>query len=228
MNSINSQGIVLSRTDYGEADRILTFLTPDQGKVSAIAKGVRKQKSKLAGGIELFSVSQISYIPGRRDISTLISTRLVKHYGNIVKNLDRTNLAYDLIKMTNKATEDNPESAYFDLLTAALEALDDDSIGLQLIQAWFAAQLLRLGGHTPNLHKEQGGKKLEPGQSYDFDFEKMSFYPGQTYNTDKIKFLRLLFSPNSPRAIQKVLESPKLAAQLQAPLRQMLQNYIRL
>jgi len=51
MKRINTHGIVLARTDFGEADRILTFLTPDNGKVKAIAKGVRKQKSKMAGGI---------------------------------------------------------------------------------------------------------------------------------------------------------------------------------
>jgi DNA repair protein RecO (recombination protein O) len=58
MKTIVTKGIVLTRTDYGEADRILHFLTPDQGKIAGIAKGVRKSKSKLAGGIELFSVSK--------------------------------------------------------------------------------------------------------------------------------------------------------------------------
>lgn len=227
MNRINTQGIVLSRTDYGEADRILTFLTPDHGKVSAIAKGVRKQKSKLAGGIELFSVSEISYIVGRKEISTLISTRLVKHYGDIVKNMDRTNAAYEIIKTINKATEDKPEAAYFSLLQTSLESLNDQAIDLELIEAWFAAQLLRLSGHTPNLHTQKDGQKLQAGQAYDFDFESMNFYVGEAYNTDQIKFLRVLFSTNLPPTIQKIKGSARLAAQLQVPLRLMLQNFVR-
>ncbi|MEK7561678.1 MAG: DNA repair protein RecO, partial [Patescibacteria group bacterium] len=81
MNRYITKGIVLSRTDYGEADRILSFLTIDHGKVRAIAKGVRKSKSKLAGGIELFSVSDLTLIIGRGELNTLISTRLVRHYG---------------------------------------------------------------------------------------------------------------------------------------------------
>ncbi|MDO8591465.1 MAG: DNA repair protein RecO, partial [bacterium] len=71
MNRYVTQGIVLSRTDFGEADRILTFLTNDHGKVRAIAKGVRKSKSKLAGGIELFSISDLTLIIGRGEINTL-------------------------------------------------------------------------------------------------------------------------------------------------------------
>ena len=53
--------IVLRRTDFGEADRILTLLTPE-GKKTAIARGVRKPKSKLAGGIELFSLNEVVLI----------------------------------------------------------------------------------------------------------------------------------------------------------------------
>jgi DNA repair protein RecO (recombination protein O) len=228
MNRINTKAIVLSRTDYGEADRILNFLTPDQGKVSAIAKGVRKQKSKLAGGIELFSISEIGYIPGRRDISTLISSRLITHYGRIVKNIDRTNAAYQMIKIINKATEDNPDQAYFDLLSAAFESLDDDSIDLELIQAWFAAQLLRLGGHTPNLRTQHSGQKLEAGKTYNFNFDNMSFEPGEAVGVDQIKFLRLLFSENLPKALQKVSGAGQLAIQARVLIQPMLQTYIRI
>jgi DNA repair protein RecO (recombination protein O) len=116
MQAINTQGIILTRTDFGEADRILHFLTPDRGKVSGIAKGVRKSKSKLAGGIELFSISELSFIVGKSDIYTIISARLVKHFDNIVKELDRTSTTYEAIRMLNKATEDSPEPAYFNIL----------------------------------------------------------------------------------------------------------------
>jgi DNA repair protein RecO (recombination protein O) len=228
MISIHTKGIVLSRTDYGEADRILTFLTPDHGKVSAIAKGVRKQKSKLAGGIELFSVSEISYIPGKRDISTLISTRLVTHYGQIVKDLNRTNTGYELIKIINKATEEKPEEAYFNLLKQLFEALDDHSVDLELIQAWFAAQLLRQAGHTPNLRTEQGGQKLQAGQTYDFNLDNMSFQSGETTSADQIKFLRLLVRENIPHTLQKVAGAARLASQSRQLIQPMLQTYIRL
>src|SRR3954468_11171776 len=119
MQKFKTQGIILNRTEYGEADRILTFLTANHGKVKAIAKGVRKLKSKLAGGIELFSISDLSFIVGSGEINTLASSRLVTHYGGIVKNLDRTNLGYEFIKIIDRATEDKPEPGYFDLLNQA-------------------------------------------------------------------------------------------------------------
>src|SRR3954464_12617433 len=128
MKQFLTKGIVLSRTDYGEADRILTLLTPEQGKLRLMARGVRRAKSKLAGGIELFSVSDITFIRGRGDIGTLISARLNKHYANIVKDIDRVQLGYELIKQLNKATEDEPEEGYFHLLNQALETLDNKEI----------------------------------------------------------------------------------------------------
>src|SRR5688572_3433628 len=139
MNQLVTEGIILSRTDYGEADRIITLLTPEHGKLRLMAKGVRRVKSKLAGGIELFSVSTITFVKGRGDIGTLVSTRLVKHYGRIVEDLDRTMLGYELIKQLNKVTEDHPEPAYFELLQQTFEALNDPGVPLGLIRFWFAS-----------------------------------------------------------------------------------------
>lgn len=221
-------GIVLARTNYGEADRIITFLTPDHGKVKGFAKGVRRTKSKLAGGIELFSVSELSFIIGKSEINTVISTRLLKHYGNIVKDLGRTNLGYDFIKILNKATEEQPEEAYFNLLKQAFEALDDSGINSELINVWFNAKLLKLAGHSPNLRTRKTGEQLEAGEKYDFDFDAMAFQPGKAYNSDQIKFLRLLFSGNSPQALQKVQQADALAAQVNGLIRPMLQAHIRI
>lgn len=199
-------GIILARTDYGEADRIITLLTPDQGKLRLLAKGVRKVKSKLAGGIELFSVSNITFVRGRGEIGTLISTRLLKHYGHIINDLDRTMLGYDLIKQLNKTTEDEPEPDYFHLLEQAFTALDEPKINIDLVRVWFAAQLLRLSGHTPNLQTSTDGQKLDPKQTYEFSFEDFAFMPRPegNFGANDIKFLRLLFSGNLPHALAKV------------------------
>jgi DNA repair protein RecO (recombination protein O) len=206
MKQLNTIGIVLARTDYGEADRILTLITPDYGKLHLMAKGVRRIKSKMAGGIELFSVSNISFVQGRGDMGTLTSTRLAKHYGNIVKDLDRTMLTYELIKKLNKITEDQTESEYFELLKITFESLDDNTLPLSLINFWFSCQLLKLSGHTPNLLTDQTGQKLQPGEMYGFDFDAMGF-ASQTngkFGQDQIKFLRLGFSSYPPKVLTQV------------------------
>ena len=79
MNQLTTQGIVLRRTDFGEADRILTVLTPANGKLSLMARGARRSKSKLAGGIELFSTSDLVYIQGKSDLGGLFVFRVRGH-----------------------------------------------------------------------------------------------------------------------------------------------------
>jgi len=220
MKQLVTTGIVLSRTDYGEADRILTLLTPEQGKLRLMAKGVRRIKSKLAGGIELFSVSNITYIQGKREVGTLLSSRLLKHYGHIVEDINRTMLGYELIKQLNKATEDQPEAEYFDLLQQAFAALDDLAIDLGLIKLWFTAQLLRLDGHTPNLQTDITHQKLEIDKKYEFSYDDMAFInrPDGQFTADHIKVLRLLFSGNYPQILQQIISISDLIPQCLALL----------
>jgi len=210
-----TDAIVLTRTDFGEADRIITLITPASGKLRLIAKGVRRVKSKLAGGIELFSVTNLTYIQGRGEIGTLISSRLVRHYGHIVQDIDRTMLGYDVTKQLNKATEDEPEADYFHLLEQAFAALDDAAIGMDLIRLWFGAQLLRLSGHTPNLQTTLDGTRLSAEERYEFSFDDSAFAarPDGGYGADDIKFLRIVFSGNTPELISKVQGAAGLVAQ---------------
>ena len=229
MKQLVTRGIVLARTNYGEADRIVTMLTPDQGKLRLMARGVRKSKSKLAGGIELFSVSDITYIKGRGEVGTLISSRLEKHHAGIVQDLDRTMLGYELIKQLNRATEDEPEQEYFDLLEQAYIALEAPDIPILLVQTWFSARLLSLSGHTPNLETDSKGHALEADQYFNFSFEDMAFTPGESghFTAQHVKLLRLLFSDNSAQAINNVQGLEKLLKDISPLIQTMRTTYIR-
>lgn len=214
MKQLATTAIVLNRTDYGEADRILTLLTPDHGKLRLLAKGVRRVKSKLAGGIELFSISSVTFVKGRGEIGTLVSTRLETHFAHIVEDLDRTMLGYELIKELHKTTEDEPGPEYFELLVAAFEALNDAAVPLTVIRFWFNAQLLRLGGHTPNLQTDTAGKKLQADQTYHFNTDQMTFSPGERgrFTADHIKFLRLAFAGHPAKILAQVRGNEALLA----------------
>lgn len=196
MNSQQTNGIVLGRINFGEADRIITIITPDHGKLRLMAKGVRKVKSKLAGGIELFSVSNISFIVGRRDIGTLVSTRLVTHYGNLVTELNRTTAGYNALKLIDTITEDDSEADYYQVLLRTLATLNNTSLSIVLAESWLYMQALRLSGHTPNLQTDTKGAKLEANTTYQFDFEAQAFVaqPQGMYNDRHIKMMRLLLS----------------------------------
>lgn len=229
MNQIVTSAIILARTDYGEADRILTLLTPGHGKLRLMAKGVRRIKSKLAGGIELFSVSTITFVKGRGDIGTLVSTRLEKHYAHIVQDLDRTMTGYDLMKQLNTVTEAEPEPEYFAVLRYTFETLEDPAVSLEVIRLWFVAQLLRLSGHTPNLHTDTAGQKLDVAKVYHFDFDHMCFSanPSGKFTASHIKFLRLTFTAHSAKILAQVQGSLGLTQDLAPVVATMLQTQLR-
>jgi DNA repair protein RecO (recombination protein O) len=228
-NQQRTTAIVLTRTDYGEANRILTLLTPELGKIRLMARGVRKIKSKLAGGIELFSISDITFIRGRGDIGTLISARLDRHYGNIVRQLDRVQLGYEITKKINKATEDALEPAYFHLLEQTFIALDELNIPSQLVNLWFDAQIVKLAGYIPNLLSDASQHRLQAGMIYNFDFDSMSFVEHQhgRFGTNHIKLLRLLFSGTTPAVINHVETLEPLLITISPMITTMLNTSIR-
>lgn len=211
---IVTKGIVLSRTDYQEADRILTVLTPNAGKLRVMAKGVRRSKSKMAGGIELFSVNDLTVLPSQRELKTLVSSRVDKVYGNIVKDINRTMLGYELLKIVNKHTEDEPEAGYFTLLEQSLAALDDLQIAAELVELWFVCQLLKINGHTPNLRTDTEGLALNVAEQYLFEFDSMSFrqQSGGPYTSAHIKLLRLGVGLEQSTALKQVKDAEKYAS----------------
>lgn len=227
MKTLASKGIILRRTDYGEADRIITFLTPDQGKIRAMAKGVRKAKSKLAGGVELFSVSEIHFIKGRGDIDTLVSTRLIKHYGEIVKDFGRTELAYRMLKIIDKSVEDTGGEDYFTVLNEGLAALDNNKISPVVAEASFVMRMLQLFGHVPDFSIDSHGKSLNQDDHYEFDFESVGFrsVADGPFDKNHLKVLKLL-AHNSPQSVSAVQGIVGYCEDLQALLQGLSGQYL--
>lgn len=230
MNQIVTTGIVLSRTDFQEADRIVTLLTPDQGKIRVIARGVRKATSKLAGGIELFSVNNVTVLRGRGEIRTLVSARLKANYGNIIKKIDRTMLGYELLKRLNRVTEDAAGPEYFDLLQLTLEGLNDVQMSNDLIEFWFGMQLLKITGHAPNLKTDTLGQALDMKTSYQFDVDEMAFAESAQamYASNHIKLMRLAIVTESPSQLAKIKDADKFLPSVLALSKATLNRHLRL
>lgn len=206
MKQIVTEGIVLARTDYQEADRILTVLTPSHGKLRFMAKGVRRPKSKLAGGIELFSTNELTYIEGRSDIKTLVSARMAQHYGDIIRDLQRTMLGYDLLKRINRLTEDTAGEEYYGALHGALAGLNDLALPMPLVELWFMTQVLNISGRMPDVLQDADGHKLAVDAAYNFDFDAMAFRPhdpGQ-YTANHIKLLRICLVSDNILALRQL------------------------
>ena len=184
-------GIVLRRTNYGEADRILNIITPD-GKISVIAKGARKEKSRLAGGIEMFSLTDLNIHQGKSDLGVVTGAKMVKYYQKILKDYERMELAAMILRKISMMAEQTDNSGFFIIVRQTLEELDDNA-ELTLVEGWFWLNLLRISGTEMNLYRDVAGAKLVEGARYNWDVMEEAFaldVEGE-YGTDEIKLLRL-------------------------------------
>ena len=195
MKTYRTQAIVLRRTNYGEADRVVQLLTPD-GRRSVMARGVRKEKSKLAGGIELFAVSDVVIGEGKGDLGVLTSAKLEHFYRNILKDYDRLQFGYESIKLVAKASETVDEPEWFDLLAETIAGLDVLTIPLSLIQVWFYSRYASLLGHELNLEIDTEGQPLLPDAFYRYDQAEQGLrnVPNGEISSEHIKLLRLISS----------------------------------
>lgn len=193
MKTYRTRAIVLRRTNYGEADRILQLLTTE-GRRSVMARGVRREKSKLAGGIELFAISDIVIVEGKGDLDILTSARLVHFYNHIIEDYDRLQFGYLAVKLIARASETVDEPEWFDMLSEILMALDSRTIPLELTQAWFYLKYAALLGHELNLNLDVGGEKLTADKTYRYDVGEKGLVerPGGEITAEHIKLLRLI------------------------------------
>ncbi|MCL2280495.1 DNA repair protein RecO [Candidatus Saccharibacteria bacterium] len=203
--SLRTKAIVLRRTNYGEADRILSVITPDNGRLSVMARGVRKEKSRLAGGIELFAICDIVVHLGKRDIDTLTGSKMNKFFAQIMTNYDRLQFGYEVLKQIAKASETINEPDFYVLTEECLGALDNLKIDLGIVQTWFYLRLAELLGSGLNTATDASGMKLVEDAKYNFDTTDQTFIfheQGQ-YTSEHIKILRLM-TRNSPEIIAKI------------------------
>lgn len=193
MKTVRTRAVVLRRTNYGEADRIIQFLTPD-GRVSAMAKGVRREKSKLAGGIELFAVSDVVIGQGKGDLGVVTSSRLVQFYRHILEDYDRLQFAYEVLKEVARASESLDEPEWYDIVTEVLMGLDSKSVALSLTQTWFYLHYSAILGYELNLQRDIRGEKLVPDAQYRYDIAEKGLVAAQNgeITAEHIKLLRLI------------------------------------
>ncbi len=205
MKVIRTKAIVLRRTNYGEADRIIQLLTPEYGKLSVMAKSVRREKSKLAGGIELFALCDVTVSTGKGDLGILTGARLEKFYRHIMDDYDKLQFGYEVVKQMSKAADALDEPAFFELLDQALAALDDTELDLAVVKAWFWLQLGILLGVGVNLSTDDSGMKLVEDARYNFDASSgaLVFHQQGQFTSDHIKLLRIL-SAQPPKVAMHV------------------------
>jgi len=118
--SYKTEGIVLKRVNFGEADRILTIFTKHDGKIKAIAKGVRKVTSRKGGNLELFN-QVILFLSEGKNWDIITEAEAVNSFENLRKNLTLVSRAFQIAEVVDRLTAEREESRkVFELLIEAL------------------------------------------------------------------------------------------------------------
>ncbi len=201
MRDLRTKAIVLKRTDYGEADRILQLLTPE-GKKSVMAKGVRREKSKLAGGIELFSVSEVVIHEGKGELGILTSAKLLEHYDAFVRDIELLELGGNLMRDASRRAEQVDSEEFFNILRQSLQSAQKHALEgsetrwKELLRAWASMNLLRASGEEINLKYDVSGVRLDPGTRYAWDAENAALMPHEAgrVGADHIKMMRVMMA----------------------------------
>lgn len=146
-----SRGIVLRSIRYGEADRILDLYTLEMGLISAIAKGVRRTKSRFGARLEPLScVEFIAY--GGRNLDTLTQAETLRSFHGVREHLGRLETAGRMARDVRALSGgDEADRRVFNLLYNALDALESRESGLGSIEAAFGMKLSMLAGYAPEL-----------------------------------------------------------------------------
>lgn len=145
-----SEGIVLKRINFGEADKIVTVFSKHYGKITLIAKGIRRMTSRKRGNLEVFN--QVGFFAARgRGMDIVTETELKESFSSLRKSLHKVAIAYQLCEMVDKLTaEGSEQEEVYELLSEYLIKLNtvkQDNISFFL--GSFGLNLLKILGFWP-------------------------------------------------------------------------------
>ena len=143
------EGIVLKAIKLGEADRILTIYTRYNGKIDAVAKGIRKTKSRFGGRLEPFTRVDLMLYRGR-NLDTITGADIVDSFKTLRTDYESLTSAAALAELVDKVTPDREKALpVYALLVAGLKALA--SGGPSTVVPAFYVKLLSISGYHPQL-----------------------------------------------------------------------------
>lgn len=193
---------MLRTTKLGEADRIVTFVTPAHGKVRAVAKGIRKPKSKLAGRLEpLTHVSMLCW--KGRELDIVSQVEVIDHFRAIRDDLDRMPAAFTMLEAVDLvAVERQPMPQLFKSLTGALHTLAEGPSPVLL--GAFLFRLLALEGFGAVTEACAACEEAAPLVAYDEHaggFLCRSCRSGQAVTPETVELVRQILGGQLRRAL---------------------------
>jgi DNA repair protein RecO (recombination protein O) len=154
-----AEGIVISRKNYSEADRILTIFSKEYGKVTVIAKGIRKPKSRKRGSLEIFSRVRFSAVKGK-GMDIITEVEMLDSFGSVRNDLRKVSVGYYFLEVIDKTTNEGEslDSIYL-LLREYLQFLRT-SVSLKTLRKQFVTRLIWTLGYWPRNKEIQDPDKI--------------------------------------------------------------------
>jgi DNA repair protein RecO (recombination protein O) len=146
--TFKTEGIIIKRINFKEADLILKILTPDLGKIDVIAKGARRIKSKMAGSLELFYINNFMLAEGKT-FNVLCSAQTIERHLFLRESLEKLGKAFYIAEIIDKFIPEGEKNkkAYLELCLALLGLKDNHDLATQL----FEIKMLKHLGYGPEL-----------------------------------------------------------------------------
>lgn len=160
------EAVVLRHTDWGEADRLLVLFAREMGKIRAVAKGVRKPRSRKAGHIEPFSRVSLQLAYGH-DVWIITQAELQDSFQPIHDNLLKTAYAAYVIELLDRFSyEEGENQALYRLLTEALQRISEEQDPFVAVR-YFEIRILDVLGFRPNFFQcVECGREIEPQDQF--------------------------------------------------------------
>lgn len=148
-----TKGIALKSYKLGEADKIIILISPEQGKVRAVAKGIRKTKSKFGSRLEPFTYVDMLLYEGR-ELDIITQAEIITSFKEIRGDLDKLKYGSVMLELMDKVSQERQEARQaFQLFLTALKTLAAAAGGYRLLLAMFELKLMSAIGFRPQLDK---------------------------------------------------------------------------
>ena len=148
LRSFTTEGIILAKRNYSEADRIISIYTKNFGRLSFLAKGVRRPKSRKRGHLEVFSLVKIQASLSK-SLPLLVEAETIDSYPQVRKDLRKISVAYYFMEVVGRTTHEGEEhNELFELIKEYLEKLSLEK-NLKELRLDFIEKLLTILGFWP-------------------------------------------------------------------------------
>lgn len=146
-----TQAFVFKKEDRSEADRVFSVFTQDLGRVDVFGKGIRKISSKLRGGVEIFSFSDIEFVQGKR-IKTLTDAVFLQKHNNVTEDPEKFLVAHSISNVLEHFIRGQElDKRIWDFLTDIFLKLDDIKTNNKFLYYYFFWNFMEILGHMPEL-----------------------------------------------------------------------------